>query len=123
VDFAELETQSWSGMANVYLDMGTYYGFTPYVGAGLGILYTHSTFDADTVALGPVNLDDTQSKFAYSLGAGVAYQVARNWSIDLGYLYTASPDTEFDEVTPAGLVIEDGLAFNEFKVGLRYDLW
>jgi opacity protein-like surface antigen len=123
VDFAELETQSWSGMANAYLDLGTYFGFTPYVGAGLGILYTHDTFEAQTAGLGLVDLENTQSKFAYSLSAGVSYEVARNWSIDLGYLYTSSPDTELVDVTPAGLVIEDGLDFNQFRVGLRYDLW
>jgi outer membrane autotransporter protein len=124
VDFAQLETQSWNGMANAYLDLGTYSGFTPYVGVGLGILYTHNTFEADTAALGSVDLENNQSKFAYSVGAGVAYQVARNWSLDLGYLYTSSPNTELAELTPAGLVVDDdGVDFNQIRVGLRYDLW
>src|SRR5262245_39017200 len=123
VDFAELETQSWSGMANAYLDLGTYYGFTPYVGAGVGILYTPNTFKSGTAGLTLVDRDVTQSKFAYSLAAGVAFKVATNWSMDLGYLYTASPDTEFVEVPPGGPVTEDGLQFNQFRVGLRYDLW
>ncbi len=77
VDFARLKTQSWSGMANVYLDLGTYSGLTPYVGAGLGILYTRSRFEADIAGIGVFDLDDDQSKFAYSLGAGFAYKVAQ----------------------------------------------
>jgi opacity protein-like surface antigen len=123
VDFARLKTESWRGMANVYLDLGTYSGLTPYLGAGLGILYTHNRFEADIAGIGAVDLDDDQSKFAYSLGAGLAYKVAQNWSVDLGYQYTASPDTEYVEVTPAGISVGEGVEFHQAKVGLRYDLW
>jgi len=34
------ESSAWTGMANVYADLGTVAGFTPYVGAGLGLVYT-----------------------------------------------------------------------------------
>lgn len=34
------ESTAWTGMANVYADLGTVAGFTPYVGAGLGLVYT-----------------------------------------------------------------------------------
>lgn len=122
-DFARLKTESWSGMANVYFDLGTYSGFTPYLGGGLGILYTRNRFEADIAGLGVIDVGDDQSKFAYSLGAGVAYKVAQNWSVDLGYQYTASPDTEFVEVTPAGFSVGEGVDFHQVKVGLRYDLW
>jgi opacity protein-like surface antigen len=123
VDFARLKAESWSGMANVYLDLGTYSGLTPYIGGGLGLLYTRNTFEADIAGIGVFDLDDDQTKFAYSLGAGIAYKVAQNWSVDLGYQYTASPDTEYVEVTPAGMSVEEGLEFHQVKVGLRYDLW
>ncbi|WP_187968411.1 outer membrane beta-barrel protein [Aquibium microcysteis] len=34
------EASAWTGMANVYADLGTVAGFTPYVGAGIGLVYT-----------------------------------------------------------------------------------
>ena len=34
------KSSAWTGMANVYADLGTVAGFTPYVGAGLGLVYT-----------------------------------------------------------------------------------
>ncbi len=123
VDFARLELESWSGMATAYVDLGTFSGFTPYVGAGFGGLFTHNTVDMDLPGIGIVDTDDDQYEFAYSLGAGIAYQVATNWSIDLGYLYTASPDTQFVEVTPAGLSFDEGLEFHQVRAGLRFDLW
>lgn len=38
----EAKTESWNGLVNAYADLGTYAGFTPYVGAGLGLLYTRT---------------------------------------------------------------------------------
>src|SRR5690606_13395425 len=32
-----LSNRAWYGMANTYVDLGTYAGFTPYIGAGLGV--------------------------------------------------------------------------------------
>ncbi|MET0941773.1 MAG: outer membrane beta-barrel protein [Mesorhizobium sp.] len=122
-DSATLKTESWSGMATTYLDLGTYSGVTPYVGVGLGALYTRNTFDAFLPGIGTFDEADNQYEFAYSLAAGFAYQVAKNWSVDLGYLFTSSPETEFVELTSAGLSIDEGLDFHQVRVGLRYDLW
>jgi opacity protein-like surface antigen len=33
-------TSNYNGMLNAYVDLGTFAGFTPYVGAGVGVLYT-----------------------------------------------------------------------------------
>ena len=123
IDSAALKTESWSGMATAYLDLGTYVGVTPYVGVGLGTLYTRSTFDALLPGIGVFDQADNHYEFAYSLGAGFAYQVAKNWSVDLGYQFTSAPGTQYVELTPAGLSFEEGLDFHQVKVGLRYDLW
>jgi opacity protein-like surface antigen len=32
----------WNGLANGYVDLGTYVGITPYIGAGIGVLHTHT---------------------------------------------------------------------------------
>ncbi|RWK45561.1 MAG: porin family protein, partial [Mesorhizobium sp.] len=66
----------------------------------------------------------TQYSFAYSLNAGVAYQVSKNLLVDVGYQYLSSPDAEY--ATLADLddsPIRKGIDSHQVKVGLRYDLW
>lgn len=41
-----LQNTAWNGMANGYIDLGTYAGITPYVGAGVGLLYTRTKLTA-----------------------------------------------------------------------------
>ena len=52
---ARLENQVWTGMANGYVDLGTYVGLTPYLGAGLGIMYSRNT--SELSGLGFVDRD------------------------------------------------------------------
>ncbi|WP_269931423.1 outer membrane protein [Aminobacter sp. HY435] len=119
-----LENNVWNGMANAYVDLGTIAGFTPYVGAGIGLIYSsHTVKDTDPAAVPPLDFyaHDTQYKMAYSVGAGVAYQVAQNTSIDVGYQYLTSPDLEYVDVNT--LTVKKGVDYHQVKVGLRYDLW
>ena len=41
-------------LANFYIDLGTWVGFTPYVGAGAGVTYLRSR-DYDDTALAPID--------------------------------------------------------------------
>ncbi len=41
---ASAKNTAWNGLVNGYIDLGTYAGFTPYVGAGVGLLKTKATF-------------------------------------------------------------------------------
>ena len=61
---------------------------------------------------------------AYSVGAGVAYNVTNNLTLDVGYQYFAAPTAEYVEMTgPGTYAVEEGMKFHHVKVGLRYDLW
>jgi len=40
---ASAKNSAWNGLANGYVDLGTYAGFTPYVGAGIGLLRTKTS--------------------------------------------------------------------------------
>lgn len=126
----EAKNRMWSGIVNVYGDLGTVAGFTPYVGAGVGMVsskrryHFHQNF-ADTNI---VDYDFVDSKrnysFAYTLGAGVAYNVSKNLAIDVGYQYMSAPDAEHIEITgPASYAVHKGVDFHQVKVGLRYSLW
>lgn len=147
---------TWTAMANVYADLGTLAGFTPYVGAGLGVAYTQqSTTLGDRTCItsqsmsgaGAIQVTDTflcdgQTSFgapavnypgsgfkenhfnlAYSLAAGVSYQMTTNASIDLGYEYSSIPNIEYAVLGDAGPEIRKGIDHHRVKIGLRYDLW
>lgn len=120
-DFGAFEVSAknsvWSGMVNGYYDLATISGFTPYVGAGIGLLHSRSEVAIDNVTVA----SDRQYELAYSLGAGVNYQLSKNLSMDVGYQYLASPGIKYDNAE-TGLV-DEGIDYHQIKVGLRYDLW
>ncbi len=80
----------WLFLANVYADLGTWWCFTPFVGAGIG--FSRNTIagftDVNTPLLG-VAYGDTATKwnFAWAVHAGVAYKVNSNFTVELAYRY------------------------------------
>jgi len=57
---SNLENSAWNGTLNGYVDLGTYAGFTPYVGAGVGLIYTRTNFKMTALCqpddvIGPVS--------------------------------------------------------------------
>jgi opacity protein-like surface antigen len=122
-----LSNHAWTGMLNGYVDLGTYVGLTPYVGAGIGVYRSTRELEA-SFNDGLVDLefrdDETQYSMAYSLAAGVGYNVSKNLVVDLGYQYLSAPDAEYvsvDDLTE--YPIQEGLDYHQVKVGLRYELW
>ncbi|KUM23267.1 hypothetical protein AU467_10010 [Mesorhizobium loti] len=120
-----------SGILNGYVDLGTYVGLTPYVGAGVGIVRSKYDLSASYFTDNGDATDDfvehsSKAKYsvAYTLNAGVAYQVSKNVLIDLGYQYFSAPDAEY--ITAASLnsfPVHKGISNHQVKLGLRYDLW
>ena len=119
---ASLSHTVWSGIANTYVDLGTISGITPYVGAGAGLIYSRHNVDIDAPSVG-IDFEgvNRQYNFAYTLNAGVAYKVANNTSIDLGYQFLHSPKAE--HINTDTLLVEEGLKYHQVRVGLRYNLW
>jgi opacity protein-like surface antigen len=74
-------------MGNGYLDLGTWRGVTPYVGAGVGVAFHRfGSLTDDGLGQG-FALDKTQDNFAWAVMAGVAYNITPNLKIDFGYRY------------------------------------
>lgn len=124
------ENRMWTGMINAYADLGTFAGFTPYVGAGIGLANNLRKFRATENFVDPgfVDIDFRDNKdqyeLAYSLGAGINYQVTKNVSVDLGYEYFLSPNAEQVTVTsPTTYAIHTGVDYHQVKLGVRYSLW
>ncbi|PDQ21128.1 hypothetical protein CN311_10550 [Mesorhizobium sanjuanii] len=136
--------KGYSLMANGYVDLGTYVGITPYVGGGLGVAYTKyyrnlgardcveaapdpsgtGGFSCDDPA-GYGGTTDSEAKFnlAYSIGAGLSYQVTKNVSVDLGYEYFSVPNAKYVAFDGGLFNIHKGIDYQTVKLGFRYDLW
>jgi opacity protein-like surface antigen len=125
---ASVENTVWTGMANAYVDLGTYVGITPYLGAGLGIAYAErkQAFSVDYVDATP-DIDQHDNKnqvtWAYSLNAGASYLISQNVSVDLGYSYFSAPALEHSTIRDGEPEIVKGMNIHQLKVGLRYDIW
>jgi len=86
----------WNG----YIDLGTWRGFTPYVGAGVGLAYnrmsgfTESAIGTWTTPTGVTTVPTSgilgsknTVKFAWALMAGTSYDISPNAKLDIGYRY------------------------------------
>lgn len=119
--------QTYTMMFNGYYDLGRYHGFVPYVGAGIGWAYhkmnnVHSDFNGGCG--GCAQLGEDKLSLAWSLMAGVGYQISERAILDVGYRYidmgwarSSNADTNFG--WNPRLEVNDMRA-HEIKVGLRY---
>lgn len=130
VGFGNLKNYAISGILNGYVDLGTYVGITPYVGAGIGVVHSTRKLSASYTDINDsansFAVEDNKSRYslAYTLNAGLAYQVSKNVLIDLGYQYFSAPNAEY--VTAESLTsfpVHKGISNHQVKLGLRYDLW
>jgi len=89
---------SWVGLANIYVDLGTWWCLTPFVGAGVGAAHITTTGLQDsglTFAPGAGSGNPSSyfangastTNFAWALHAGVAYRVTNNFTVELAYRY------------------------------------
>jgi opacity protein-like surface antigen len=108
----------WYAMGNAYADLGTFNGFTPFLGAGLGVAKINWSEETNsitcipveagvhreacnalgTVAQPPYNAVYTEPgvlnngsnwKLAMSLTAGVSYELSKGLHLDTSYKFTS----------------------------------
>lgn len=109
-------------LANAYIDFGTWGGFTPYVGGGVGVSILRSTSYVDTSVLSSTGeADGKKQNLAWAAMAGVAYQVAPNWMIDLGFRHLELGDvpSSMGAGTTTNALVFKNLSANEARVGVR----
>ena len=129
-------------MANGYVDLGTYVGLTPYVGAGAGYSYVSwSNLTNQSYCVGatcpatPIPVvqhgGEKDWRFTYALMAGVAYDVTSNMKLDVGYKYSHMNggdmfrwDAGSAGAGATGIQgFDSDISKHEIKVGLRYEIW
>jgi opacity protein-like surface antigen len=141
-DVNQAEHSAWVALANAYLDLGTWWCLTPFVGAGVGAArhqfhgFTDVGFPFGFSALGFASDQNQNAKwsFAWAVHAGVAYNVTNNVKIELAYRYLnfGSVDTPAINCTAFGCGNINGNpnAFwtltkfdaQEIKLGVRFML-
>jgi opacity protein-like surface antigen len=150
-DFYRANLTSYLLMWNAYADLGTWYGLTPYVGAGLGASYNHLSGGTDngfssfgnsatgafqSYATGGYLDDGSHLDFAWALMAGLDFSVTRNLKLELGYRFLdygkfASGSSNCLAGANGGGAAFQGCSYkisskeltsNDVRVGLRYYL-
>jgi len=122
----------WLYLANVYADLGTWGGVTPFVGAGIGVarIGIHSFRDMGTdgtnVTLGYAE-SDYKWNIAYALHAGLAYEVTKNFTVELAYRYVYLGTGQSGDIIAydGGNAIRNPMIFrdidsHDLKLGIRY---
>jgi opacity protein-like surface antigen len=120
----------WLFLANGYVDLGSWAGITPYVGAGIGASRnTISGFKDVNTPNGGVAYADSNSEWnmAWALHAGLGYQVTERLTLDLGYSYVNLGDASTGDIISFNgtnavnnPMIFNDLVSHDFKFGLRY---
>jgi opacity protein-like surface antigen len=118
--------KTYTLMANVYKDLGRYGSVTPYVGAGIGLAYNRmsETYFTGSTTLTNRIAGDNDLSLAWSLMAGIGYQISDRAILDVGYRYLDMGKISSQRHDNAGFVnprvTVDDIAAHEFKIGLRY---
>ena len=126
------DLESWLGLFNAYIDLGTFRGLTPYIGAGIGVAgidvqgFKDVNVPQNSVFYG--DRDKYSTNFAWALYAGVSYDVTPQFTVDLGYRYTDLGTVETGRATAydgsdsySGLQIQD-IVSHDLLLSARYRL-
>lgn len=123
-------------LANAYVDLGNWYGLTPFLGAGVGFA-AHKVSSLDDVgnalpaagggpfaAVGSFN-GKSKTNVAWALMAGLAYDVTPNVKMELGYRYLNMGKAESGvacQITcPAGVSIGfRDIQSHDIRLGFRW---
>jgi len=113
-------------MANAYVDLGTWHGITPYVGAGIGGAHV-SWGDLHNITTGTaVHKGAANWRFAWALMAGASYCMTDKLKLDVGYRYARVNGGRMFEWGPAGAAVgagpgfDRGIDIHQVRGGLRY---
>jgi opacity protein-like surface antigen len=122
----------WTFLANGYIDLGTWYNFTPFIGAGIGVSRnTISSFTDIGENTGNDSYASSASKwsFAWALYAGVGFNLTRNATLEFAYRYiNLGNATTGDQIGYDGTNMFynpkefNHLTSNDFMLGLRFNL-
>lgn len=131
-------------LANVYADLGTFAGLTPYVGAGAGVTDVQwgtgsgkascvagaSACNGASYAAASYAGQDSW-RFSYALMAGMSYDITNSMKLDVGYRYSHTNGGDAFDYSSAEQALgasgtkatDDGFSRHEVRAGLRIITW
>jgi len=121
-------------MGNAYIDLGTWWCITPYIGAGVGGAFNHITGVQDngiisngTVGFGFAPSDSWNTTLAWNVQAGLTYNVTNNFKVDFNYRFLSlgSPETgvvlcQNTPACPGAFYTLKDMTSQDFRIGLRW---
>ena len=130
---------AWVTLVNAYLDLGTWWCLTPFIGAGVGAAnstvrsLTDTGFISDgTTGFGYADKDHTKWTFAWAVHAGVAYDVTSKVKVEFAYRYLNMGDVQTGIVNcssggcagagPRAYYTLDNFQSHDLKIGVRWML-
>ncbi len=141
VDNYTASKSEWLFLANAYVDLGTWWCVTPFVGAGIGMANVNITNFRDDghllvpgLVLNPATAyfaDHSQWNFAWAFHAGLAYRITPSVTAEFAYHYVNLGDgatgtaRNFDNsvIVPASTGMPhtfNSLTSQDFTLGLRW---
>lgn len=121
---------SFHGLINGYVDLGTWAGVTPYLGAGIGFANIRMTGITDVGAQSSVGYGSniSQTNFAWALMAGLGYNVNERLKLEMGYRYLNQGTVTSAPIicnSPNGCALERQsfkLTSQDLRIGMRWML-
>ncbi|RDJ08978.1 outer membrane protein [Rhizobium grahamii] len=130
------DLRAYGVMTNGYADLATVAGFTPYVGAGIGITNVRwgsvrsqpECVDGGSACSGvtfpPQDFNGENNwRFTYALMAGLSYEITNNIKVDFGYRFSDIAGGSMFAGPPGTSGRDDGLTRHEIGIGLRMAGW
>jgi len=113
--------QTSAALFNGYIDLGTWYRLTPYIGGGIGAAYTRVT-DYASPGAPPFSGDVNKNQWGFALAAvaGVAFPISHNMMIDIGYRYLNVGDVKTNNDAVGDMTFKN-VAGHEARIGLRWN--
>ena len=125
----------WLALANAYVDIGSWHGITPFVGAGVGFANVEIS-DFTDIGVGVDGFpavayadDHDEWNFAWAVHAGLAVEVTPSFTMELAYRYLDLGDGEsgdlyaYDGTNNVDNPMEfEGITSHDVKLGFRYEL-
>jgi opacity protein-like surface antigen len=128
-------------MANAYVDLGTWWCLTPFIGAGVGGAWNTVSTVTDigfisngTTGFGYSSADFSSWNFAWAAHAGVTYNVSSNLKLEFAYRFLSlgsvktpvvncsSSGCQITNSGPSAYYTLSNFDSQDFKIGLRWML-
>jgi opacity protein-like surface antigen len=121
----------WVGLVNAYVDLGTWWCITPFIGGGVGFANVRIDHFKDMNVItggGGYAASGSTTNFAWAAHAGLAYKVNPNFTVELAYRYLNMGDGEtgiaynLDGSTSNQVFTFKDITSHDIKLGVRWAL-